>query len=149
MITAAQIRAIALELPRSYERLVGDRIKFKVGPIVYLSLSPDETLMGFAYPKEQRAALIAAEPTKFLMPVRSDERYNWVRVRLDAIDEVELRELVVDAWCMVVPKSVAAQYLAGKPVDTSCKTGKPVDTSCKTGKPVDTPQRTGRPVNKP
>lgn len=139
MITAAQIRAIALELPRSYERLVGDRIKFKVGPIVYLSLSPDETLMGFAYPKEQRAALIAAEPTKFLMPVRSDERYNWVRVRLDAIDEVELRELVVDAWCMVVPKSVAAQHFAGKPVDTPGRTGKPVDT----------PQPTGRPVNKP
>ncbi len=122
MITAAQIRAIALELPRSYERLVGDRVKFKVGPIVYLSLSPDETLMGFAYPKEQRAALIAAEPNKFLMPVRSDERYNWVRVRLDAIDEVELRELVLDAWRMVVPKSVAAQYFTGKPDDT----GRPV-----------------------
>jgi hypothetical protein len=112
MITADQIRAIALNLPRTYEALVGDRIKFKVGRIVYLSLSPDETLMGFAYPKEERAALVAAEPAKFQMPVRSDERYNWARVRLAAIDEVELRELVVDAWCMAVPKSVAAQYLS-------------------------------------
>jgi hypothetical protein len=120
MITADQIRAIALGLPRSYEALVGDRIKFKVGRIVYLSLSPDETVMGFAYPKEQRAALIAAEPAKFHMPVRSDERYNWVRVRLAALDdEIELRELIVDAWCMAVPKSVAAQYLTttGSPVD--------------------------------
>ncbi len=119
MITVDQIRAIALGLPRSYEALVGDRIKFKVGRIVYLSLSPDETVMGFAYPKEQRAALIAGEPAKFHMPVRSDERYNWVRVWLAALDEVELRELIVDAWCMAVPKSVAAQYLTqvGQPAD--------------------------------
>jgi hypothetical protein len=39
-------------------------------------------------------------------------RYNWAVVRLDAIDETELRELVVDAWAMVVPKSVAAAYAA-------------------------------------
>ena len=113
MITVEQIRAIALQLPRSYETLVADRIKFKVGRIVYLSLSPDETVMGFAYPKEQRAALIAGEPEKFHMPVRSDERYNWVRVWLAELDEVELRELIVDAWCMVVPKSVAASFLEG------------------------------------
>jgi len=128
MITVEEIRAIALPLPRTYEALVADRIKFKVGRIVYLSLSPDETVMGFAYPKEQRAALIAAEPEKFHMPVRSDERYNWVRVWLAKIDEVELRELIVDAWCMAVPKSVAANYLAGPatPVDTCSTTGHPV-----------------------
>ena len=38
--------------------------------------------MGFAFPKEERAALIAAEPTKFLMPKQSDQRYHWVVVRL-------------------------------------------------------------------
>jgi hypothetical protein len=137
MITADQIRAIALGLPRTYESLIGDRIKFKVGRIVYLSLSPDETSMGFAYPKEERAALVTAAPEKFQLPVRSDERYNWARVRLAAVDEVELRELIVDAWCMAVPKSVAAQYLAaGKPVDSSISTGKPVDTSYPAGQPV-------------
>ena len=64
--------------------------------------------MGFAFPKEERAALVEAEPEKFLMPVRSDERYNWVRVRLAEIDEVELRELVVEGWRMCVPKFVSA-----------------------------------------
>ena len=38
-------------------------------------------------------------------------RYNWVRVRLDAIDHTEMRELVVDAWRMVVPKRVAVEHL--------------------------------------
>src|SRR5438270_67040 len=101
----AEIPAELADDARQFLRseLVADRIKFKVGRIVYLSLSPDETVLGFAYPKEQRAALIAAEPAKFHMPVRSDERYNWVRVWLASIDEVELRELIIDAWCMVVP----------------------------------------------
>lgn len=66
--------------------------------------------MGFGFPKEERAALVAAEPAKFFMPSRSDERYNWVQVWLSAIDEAEMRELVVDAWRMVVPKRVAATY---------------------------------------
>jgi hypothetical protein len=114
MVTADDVRSIALSLPRSYEALVHDRVKFRVGSLVYVSLSQDETLMGFAFPKEERSALVAAEPDRFLMPVPSDERYNWVRVRLDAIDEEQLRELVVEAWQMVVPKRVAAAHLASE-----------------------------------
>ena len=111
MVTVEDVRRLALSLPRSYEALVQDRVKFRVGRIVYLSLSRDETIMGFAYPKEERAALVAGEPEKFLMPVKSDLRYNWVRVRLAAIDTAELEELVLDAWAMVVPKRVADAHL--------------------------------------
>jgi hypothetical protein len=74
MIDLADIRAATEGLPRSYEVLVRDRIKFRVGNIVYLSVAPDES-------------------------------------RLDAIDVDELRELVIDAWTMCVPKRVAAAYL--------------------------------------
>jgi hypothetical protein len=111
MATADDVRRVALSLPRAYEALVRDRVKFRVGRIVFLAISPDEELLGFGFPKEERAALVASEPEKFLMPVRSDERYNWVRVRLARIDEAELRELIIDAWRMVVPKRVAAAYL--------------------------------------
>ena len=109
--TIEGVRELALSLPRSYEALVGDRVKFRVGRIVYLSFSRDETLMGFAFPKEEREALVAAEPDKFVMPRRGDLRYNWVVVRLGAIDDIEMRELVVEAWRMVVPKSVAEAHL--------------------------------------
>lgn len=67
--------------------------------------------MGFAFPKAERVALVEAEPDKFMMPRPSDERYNWVRVRLAAIDEAELTELIVEAWRMCVPKRVAAEHL--------------------------------------
>ena len=110
-MTIEDVRALALSLPRSYEALVRDRVKFRVGRIVYLAFSRDEMQMGFAFPKEEREAMIAAEPHKFLMPVKRDLRYNWLEVRLDAIDHAEMRELVLDAWRMVVPKAVAAAHL--------------------------------------
>jgi hypothetical protein len=111
MVTIDDVRSIALDLPRSYEALVRDRVKFRVGRFVYLAFARDETLMGFAFPKDEREALVASDPEKFLMPKPADLRYNWVVVRLAAIDEEEMRELVVDAWRMVVPKSVAAAHL--------------------------------------
>jgi hypothetical protein len=105
------VRDIAMSLPRTEEHLIRQYVKFRVGRIVYASVSPDEELMGFGYPREERAELLAAEPDKFVPPVPSDERYQWVRVRLAAIDETELRELLVDAWRMVVPKRVAREHL--------------------------------------
>jgi hypothetical protein len=109
-VTIDDARAIAATLPRSYEALVRDRVKFRVGSIVYAAFSTDETIMGFAFPKEWREALVASEPDKFFMPSPSDMRYRWVQVRLDAIDVEELRELLVDAWCMCVPKKVSDAY---------------------------------------
>jgi hypothetical protein len=112
MVTIDDVRELAGDLPRAYEALVRDRVKFRVGSLVFLSFSRDETLMGFAFPKEEREALVRSEPDKFLMPDRADLRYNWVRVRLAAIDHQEMREIVLDAWRMAVPKRVAAEYLA-------------------------------------
>jgi hypothetical protein len=110
MVTAEDVRRLAGSLPRSEEHLIRDHVKFRVGRLVFVSISPDERSMGFGFPKEERAALVASEPDKFHLPVASDMRYHWVRVWLDAIDEAEMRELVVEAWRMVVPKRVAASY---------------------------------------
>jgi hypothetical protein len=86
-------------------------VKFRVGQIVYASVSPDEEQLGFGFPREERAALVASRPETFMMPLPSDERYRWVRARLAALDVDELRELLIDAWCMVMPKTIAASWL--------------------------------------
>jgi hypothetical protein len=108
VITVDDVRRITASLPRSYEVVVRDQIKFRVGPIVFVAFSRDETVMGVGFPKEERAAMVAAEPDKFMFPRKSDMRYNWIDVRLDAVDLEEVRELVLDAWRMCVPKKVAA-----------------------------------------
>ena len=106
-VTITDVRREALALPRAYEAVVRDRIKFRVGRIVFLAASRDETLLGFGFPKEERDGLVASEPQKFMMPKPSDMRYNWAVVRLGAIDRQELSEIVFDAWCLVVPKTLA------------------------------------------
>jgi hypothetical protein len=111
VVSIADIREIVSGLPRAYEAVVADRVKFRVGRLVFVALSRDETVMGFAYPKLERDGLVASDPGKFLMPVPSDERYNWVRARLAALDVEELRELVIDAWAMCVPKKIAASIV--------------------------------------
>jgi hypothetical protein len=119
VVTVDVVRSFATTLPRTTEALVRGRVKFRVGRIVYVSFSRDETVMGFGFPKEWREALVQSEPDKFMLPGCSDLRYHWVLVRMDAIDEAEMRELVLDAWAMVVPKSVAAAYAASNGVEVA------------------------------
>jgi hypothetical protein len=117
MVTVEDVRTFAMTLPRTTEALVHDRVKFRVGRIVYVAFSRDETVMGFGFPKEEREAMVRSQPDKFLMPGTSDLRYRWLEVRLQAIDQTEMRELVLDAWRMVVPKRVAAAHDAERPAD--------------------------------
>src|SRR5260370_27712013 len=110
MVTIDDVLQFAMTLPRTPEALVGGRVKFRVGRLVYLSFSRDGQVMGFAFPKEERDWLVGGTPDKFMQPQRSDLRYNWVLARMSAIDPTEMRELVIDAWPMAVPKNVAAAY---------------------------------------
>jgi hypothetical protein len=101
-------------LERSYVAHVAGRLKFRVGSIVYVAFSRDETVMGFAFPKDERLALVESDP-RFHLPGESDMRFHWVEVTLAALDADEARELVVDAWRMVVPQKVARAYDAAHP----------------------------------
>jgi hypothetical protein len=111
VVTVDDVRAVVRDLPRSYEVLVRDRVKFRVGSYVYVAFSRDESTMGLGFPKEERADLVAARPDVFQLPPASDMRYHWVVARTDALDVDEMRELVLDAWRMVVPKKVAREHL--------------------------------------
>jgi hypothetical protein len=113
VVTMDDVRAFAETLPRSYEAVVRGRLKLRVGRIVYVAFSKDETLMGFGFPRDFREALVESDPEKFLMPRPSDMRYQWVVVRLEKLEPDEMRELVLGAWSMCVPKGVAEAFAAG------------------------------------
>jgi hypothetical protein len=117
VVTIDDVRAFASTLPRSYEALVHGRVKFRVGRIVYLSFSRDGDVMGFAFPKQFRDALVESEPGKFSLPSPSDMRYHWVHVRLAALEADEMRDLVEDAWAFTVPKRVVEEYAASRGYD--------------------------------
>ncbi|MDQ0613440.1 hypothetical protein QF046_001081 [Microbacterium sp. W4I4] len=110
MAVVDDVRALGSELERSYPVRIRGRLKFRVGQLVYVAFSLDETVMGFAFPKEEREALVGGDPRKFQMPAASDLRFNWVHAALAVLEPVEARELVVDAWRMVVPAKVSRAY---------------------------------------
>ena len=110
MAVLDDVRALGTELERSYEVVVRGRLKFRVGQLVYVAFSLDETVMELAFPKEERAALVAGDPERFHLPAPSDLRFNWIGTTLAALDPAEARELVVDAWRMVVPQKLARAY---------------------------------------
>lgn len=110
MATVEDVLALGSQLERSYRVHVRGRLKFRVGSLVYVAFSHDETVMGFAFPREERAALVAGDPVRFAMPEESDLRFHWVHANLPALDPVEARELVVDAWRMVVPQKLSRAY---------------------------------------
>ncbi|WP_222268466.1 MmcQ/YjbR family DNA-binding protein [Modestobacter marinus] len=116
MAVIEDVRPLGAQLGRSYTVYVRGRLKFRVGQIVYVAFSLDESVMGFAFPKEEREALVLSEPHKFQMPAASDLRFNWVQAALAALDPAEARELVVDAWRMVVPKKLSGAYDLTHPI---------------------------------
>jgi hypothetical protein len=111
VVTVEDIRRVAMSLPRTHEALVRDRIKFRIGRIVYVALSRDEQMMGCGFPREERAAMIDAQPDKFVLPKPADLRYQWIEVRMAAIGVAEMQELITDAWRMCVPRSVSEAQL--------------------------------------
>lgn len=91
-------------LPRTDAVVVHGRRKLRVKSLVYAALSTDETLMGFAYPRLERDALIASAPGVFSLPRASDMRFNWVLAQVAKLADDEAQEFVFDAWAMVVPR---------------------------------------------
>ena len=112
------VRALGSGLERSCEVHVRGRLKFRVGQLVYVAFSLDESVMGFAFPKEERAGLVASDPRRFQLPSASDMRFNWLHADLAVLDREEARELVVDAWRMVVPQKVSRAYDVAHPSRT-------------------------------
>jgi hypothetical protein len=113
MVTVDDVRRVARSLPRSEEHLIRDRVKFRVGKIVYVAFSRDELVMGFGFPKDEREALVASQPTVFHLPNASNMRFQWAQAWMSELDEPQMEELVIDAWRMCVPKKISAAYVAG------------------------------------
>ncbi len=110
-ITIEDVREFALTLPRTHEGHVRGRVKFYVGRIVFVAFDRGEGIMGFGFPREWRAAAVEAEPDKFMMPTGVDLKYQWLLVRMDAIDVPEMRDLVEEAWSIAAPKRVVQEYV--------------------------------------
>jgi hypothetical protein len=110
MVTAKDVRRLALSLPEATERPAWNQPTFRVRDKIFAALSRDGESMGFKVSKEERAELIAGEPGKFFFIDGHDNNYNWARVRFDSVDTEELGELIVEAWRRTAPRQLVKAY---------------------------------------
>lgn len=110
VVTADTVRAMALSLPETEEKLAWGMPTFRVRGKIFCSLSDDDESMGFKISKEERGELVAAEPDKYFFIPSHDANFNFARLRIAAVDADELREVIVEAWRRTAPKRLAASY---------------------------------------
>ncbi|MEE1755210.1 MmcQ/YjbR family DNA-binding protein [Streptomyces sp. SP18CS02] len=112
MVTADEVRSIALSLPGAVEKLSWGMPTFRAGQggRVFASLDDDGRVMGVKCPEEDREELMAAEPEKFFLRQGHDDHYAWLRVRLAALDADELYAILVDSWRQAAPRALLAAH---------------------------------------
>ncbi|WP_243075800.1 MmcQ/YjbR family DNA-binding protein [Microbacterium sp. SS28] len=132
--TLEDVRTIALALPEAAEVVDGHRggaaWRTRAGLFVW-ERGPSKTdvaalaALGRTWPDgpvvgvrtdglDGKQALLETFPAEFFTIPHFDG-YPAVLVRLDAIDQDLLREVVTDAWLLRAPKRVAQEWLAAHP----------------------------------
>ena len=76
--------------------------------------APDGAILGAHVPDEGAKFALCADRPDVYFTTPHFNGYPAVLVRLDAIDEAELVELITEAWLAKAPKRLAAQFLADR-----------------------------------
>ncbi|MBF8193314.1 MmcQ/YjbR family DNA-binding protein [Nonomuraea sp. K274] len=110
MVTEDDVRRIALALPETTEKPMYGTPAFYVRGKWFARIREEgDVLVLPLASEEEKAELIAAQPATFFTTPHYDG-YAAVLVRFGAVDDVELRELLIDAWRLRAPKRTAADF---------------------------------------
>ena len=111
MVTAAELRELALGLPGAQERETWGHPTFRVRDKIFASMyeGDDGAIATAKASPEDQEALVGGNPATF-GPASHVGRYGWTTIRLDRVDPDELRELVVEAWRRTAPKRAVATF---------------------------------------
>jgi hypothetical protein len=109
MATWDDVRRLALELPETVESTSWHQPCFKVAGKTFLNLSPSQPgALVVRVEVEEKPLMIASRPDLY-WETPHYANYPALLVRLDAIDEAELRERVIDSWLWKAPKRLVKQ----------------------------------------
>lgn len=111
------MRVFALSLPEAEEIETWGHPTFRVRKKLFATMAPDDSDASVKSTLPEQQALIQSQPDVFGIPDYVG-RYGWIRVRLDAVDPDELRELLVEAWRRTAPKRAVAAFDADHPAQT-------------------------------
>jgi hypothetical protein len=110
MSTEDDVRRLALALPVTTEKPSYGTPGFRVRDKLFARIKEEPgVLVVWLADEGEKHALISAEPDKFFINPHYDG-HPTVLVRLDAVDETELAELLAEAWRVRAPKRVLAEF---------------------------------------
>jgi hypothetical protein len=109
MITAEELRQVALSLPEAEERETWGEATFRVRDKIFVTLSANGQVAGVKASLEDQEELIASDPQTFAV-AHYTGRFGWVSVQLSTVDPGEMRELIIEAWRRTAPKRLVAAY---------------------------------------
>jgi hypothetical protein len=109
-----RVRRAALALPEATEQEAWGEPTWRVKKKVFAMHAAAGNHHGAGHeslwcaaPLGVQEMLVHAEPEKFFAPPYVGTK-GWVGIRLNAVDDKELRELLVQSYCMVAPKKLQA-----------------------------------------
>jgi hypothetical protein len=114
MATLDDVRRLALSLPETSERPCYGTPGFYVRKNLFARIRSDEESVVVKVDMGERELLIGAEPDVFFLTDHYRE-YAYVLVRVEAIEEDELLEVLTDSWLLVAPKRLRAAFEADHP----------------------------------
>lgn len=109
------LREFCLALPGTHEQETwGDAehagdVTFRVRGKIYLITGQEGGGASIRTDRDQQADLLAAFPDAVSMAPYVG-RFGWVSVRLDALDESIIRDVIVSAWRRTAPRAVVAAF---------------------------------------
>ena len=97
MVTEDDVRRIALSLEDTTEKPSYGTPGFRVKDRLFARMKEEGVLVVYREGEDEKEALIESEPEKFFTTSHYDG-YPMVLVRLEAIDEEELRDVIEESW---------------------------------------------------
>ena len=113
MVTAAQIRELALALPETEEKAHFGQPDFRVKGKIFAGVSPDGTRGTLKLMPEMQAGLLESSPNTFSPCAGAWGKAGWTFVDLKHAKVSELQFLLEQAWRLTAPKRVLAAYDRG------------------------------------
>jgi hypothetical protein len=106
-VTVDRVRELALALPGTQERPSYGTPGFRVRDKLFSRVLDDGESIVVKVTFDQREVMVASEPAIFAVTPHYQD-YPWVIVRLAAVDEELLREVLTEAWRITAPPSLLA-----------------------------------------
>ena len=109
-----RVRQACLSLPEATEQEAWGEATWRVKKKVFAMYASARNHHGAGHESLWCAAplgvaeiLVRSEPEKFFVPPYVGTK-GWFGVRLETVDDEELRSLVVQSYCMIAPKKLQA-----------------------------------------